>query len=288
MVPRLLAPPSRPFYRRYLVHTTSFVKIVITFLKPFISKKFGKKIHFCKRLVQLEERIEVSKLGVPTSVEKYDSELKEDKKDRSSSKSGKDSKGGSRNVFGALLSTMEAVTDDGVPTLIEDCIEYITSSGKITTEGIFRRSVGLGTVNELKAKYNKGESVSLEAWNDVQLAAVLMKSFFRELREPLLTFKLYDEFVALALLDDPEIKLTRFQDAIGKLPDRNRVVLRRLISFLVTVTEHEEKNRMSTNNIAIVFGPNLLWSEDAVASFGDTGKINTITRFMLEEKRLWD
>jgi hypothetical protein len=35
---------------RYIVHASTFIRTVITFVKPFISKKFGKKIHFCSQV----------------------------------------------------------------------------------------------------------------------------------------------------------------------------------------------------------------------------------------------
>jgi hypothetical protein len=56
-----------------------------------------------------------------------------------------------------------------------------TPDGAIATEGIFRRSVALVHLKEIQKLYNERKKVDLTAENDVQLAAVLMKSFFREL-----------------------------------------------------------------------------------------------------------
>ena len=39
-------------------------------------------------------------------------------------------------------------------------------------------------------------------------------------------------------------------------------LLRYLIKFLAKVTEHSELNKMNASNLAIVFGPNLLWSSN--------------------------
>jgi Rho GTPase-activating protein 1 len=42
-----------------------------------------------------------------------------------------------------------------------------------------------------------GENVQFVEEEDVHVAAVLLKKFLRELPEPLLTFKLYDEIMAV-------------------------------------------------------------------------------------------
>ena len=61
----------------------------------------------------------------------------------------------------------------------------------LETEGLFRRSASIQLVKELQCKVNKGEPIDFHA--DVHLAAVLLKTFLRELEEPLMTFDLYDE-----------------------------------------------------------------------------------------------
>ena len=61
----------------------------------------------------------------------------------------------------------------------------------LETEGLFRRSASVQLVKELQSKYNHGQPVDFHG--DVHLAAVLLKTFLRELEEPLMTFDLYDE-----------------------------------------------------------------------------------------------
>lgn len=60
------------------------------------------------------------------------------------------------------------------------------------TEGIFRRSANVSKVRALKDLANHGQRVTFE---DPYQAAALLKKFLRELKEPLLTFELYDEIV---------------------------------------------------------------------------------------------
>lgn len=46
-------------------------------------------------------------------------------------------------------------------------------------------------VKELQAKVNQGQPIDFNG--DVHTAAVLLKTFLRELEEPIMTFDLYDE-----------------------------------------------------------------------------------------------
>jgi hypothetical protein len=59
----------------YIVHATTFVRTVVMCVKPMISKKFGKKIHFFHQLAELNEAVFVAKLGVPPSVATHDVEV---------------------------------------------------------------------------------------------------------------------------------------------------------------------------------------------------------------------
>lgn len=61
----------------------------------------------------------------------------------------------------------------------------------LETEGLFRRSANVTLVKELQAKVNQGLSIDFSG--DVHIAAVLLKTFLRELEEPIMTFDLYEE-----------------------------------------------------------------------------------------------
>eukprot|EP00041_Stephanoeca_diplocostata_P025664 m.677320 g.677320 ORF g.677320 m.677320 type:complete len:134 (+) comp22795_c0_seq10:1318-1719(+) len=103
-----------------------------------------------------------------------------------------------------------------------------------------------------------------------------------ELKEPLLTFQLYEDFTALASDGNADTRIATLAKLITALPPRNAAVLEYLLVFLRSVADHAEVNKMGTSNLAIVFGPNLLWSPDVALSFSDTGKINQVARYLLE------
>lgn len=61
----------------------------------------------------------------------------------------------------------------------------------LETEGIFRRSANVAVIKELQNRCNQGLPVDFQG--DPHIAAVLLKTFLRELDEPLMTYELYDE-----------------------------------------------------------------------------------------------
>ena len=59
---------------------------------------------------------------------------------------------------------------------------------------ICRRSVNTRVVKEIQTKIDEGENIEFER-SDVHIAAVVLKTFLRELTEPLLTYALFDSII---------------------------------------------------------------------------------------------
>lgn len=96
-------------------------------------------------------------------------------------------------------------------------------------------------------------------YQDVHVMAGLLKSYLRDLPEPLLTFGMYDDFVEATKRTTEKQRKTGILQTINKLPRENYWNLRYLMKFLSILAQHQSQNKMSTQNIAIVMSPNLLW-----------------------------
>uniref|UniRef100_A0A673TGD6 Rho GTPase activating protein 1 n=1 Tax=Suricata suricatta TaxID=37032 RepID=A0A673TGD6_SURSU len=68
------------------------------------------------------------------------------------------------------------------------------------------------------------------------------------------------------------------------LPEENYQVLRFLTAFLVQISAHCDQNKMTNTNLAVVFGPNLLWAKDAAITLKAINPINTFTKFLLDHQ----
>lgn len=69
---------------------------------------------------------------------------------------------------------------------------------------------------------------------------------------------------------------------LQKLPDDNYRLLKYIFKFLCQIIDRKDLNKMTSANLAIVFGPNLLWSKDKCASLASISAINYFTEFLLD------
>lgn len=173
---------------------------------------------------------------------------------------------GKKKLFGVALDEVE-VDEGGIPTVVKDCTDYLRSKlGTSDLEGVFRIPGSAAEIRELKDLYHKSKTghVSQEilASKGVATVAALLKLFFRELPEPLLTYEMYDMFLAVSSIPVSEETLyTRIQTLrkiISYLPSHNALVLVHLISLLHDISKESDLNKMTFGNLAVCFAPNLL------------------------------
>ena len=63
------------------------------------------------------------------------------------------------------------------------------------TEGIFHPGTNAVVLKKAQTDFDQGRQVNFASLGDVHLPAALLKSFLRQLPEPLLTYDLYDHIV---------------------------------------------------------------------------------------------
>lgn len=86
---------------------------------------------------------------------------------------------------------------DTIPPVVRKCIDYLSSEQAMQTEGLFRRSANMKTVKEVQELLNSGEEVNFDDYEQsVHVASVILKSFLRELEEPILTFDLFQDITS--------------------------------------------------------------------------------------------
>ncbi|XP_032348088.1 bargin isoform X7 [Camelus ferus] len=161
-------------------------------------------------------------------------------------------------VYGVSLGThlQELGRDIALP--IEACVVMLLSEG-MKEEGLFRLAAGASVLKRLKQTMALDPRSLQEFCSDPHAVAGALKSYLRELPEPLMTFDLYDDWMRAASLKEPGARLEALQEVCSRLPRENFSNLRYLMKFLAQLAEEQEVNRMTPSNIAIVLGPNLLW-----------------------------
>uniref|UniRef100_A0AAQ5XRR5 Rho GTPase-activating protein 24 n=1 Tax=Amphiprion ocellaris TaxID=80972 RepID=A0AAQ5XRR5_AMPOC len=154
------------------------------------------------------------------------------------------------------------------PMLVEQCVDFIRQWG-LREEGLFRLPGQANLVKELQDAFDCGEKPSFDCNTDVHTVASLLKLYLRELPEPVIPFQKYDEFLACAKLlgKDDEMGMKELKRLVESLPPVNYNLLKYICRFLDEVQSYSGVNKMSVQNLATVFGPNILRPkiEDPVA-----------------------
>ncbi|XP_078146803.1 rho GTPase-activating protein 17a isoform X3 [Centroberyx gerrardi] len=161
---------------------------------------------------------------------------------------------------------------------IEACVMMLLETG-MKEEGLFRIAAGASKLKKLKAALDCSTSQLEEFYSDPHAVAGALKSYLRELPEPLMTFQLYDEWIQASSVSDPDKRLQALWVVCDQLPKNNKTNLRYLVKFLAKLAQDSEVNKMTPSNIAIVLGPNLLWAktEGSLAEMAAATSVHVVT-----------
>jgi len=195
-------------------------------------------------------------------------------------------KGKPGKLFGRPLEqAVENPDGSQIPAIVFRCIFYLEKEQSLTREGIFRLSGSSNLIERYVQRIDKGEDVDLSQEMDPHAVAGLLKLYFRDLPEPLMTFELYHWFIASISTQDRALRLRFLKHLVNKLPALNKSVLSYLLSFLLKVAAYAEVNKMALHNLATVFAPNLLRPQqsNALGMVTDTPKINGVVNTLLQD-----
>uniref|UniRef100_A0A8C2DIL5 Rho GTPase activating protein 12b n=1 Tax=Cyprinus carpio TaxID=7962 RepID=A0A8C2DIL5_CYPCA len=162
-------------------------------------------------------------------------------------------------VFGCSLTALCQREGTSVPHFVKMCIEHVENTG-LNVDGLYRVSGNLAVIQKLRFAVNHDEKVNLEdsKWEDIHVTTGALKMFFRELPEPLFTYASFNDFVEAI---NYKQRVQSIKDLIKQLPKPNQETMKVLFKHLKRVIDHGEVNRMTTQSVAIVFGPTLLRPE---------------------------
>ncbi|XP_029561613.1 rho GTPase-activating protein 12 isoform X4 [Salmo trutta] len=165
-------------------------------------------------------------------------------------------------VFGCSLSDLCQRENTSVPSFVTMCIDHVENNA-LNVDGLYRVSGNLAVIQKLRFAVNHDEKVNLEEgkWEDIHVITGALKMFFRELPEPLFTYGLFHDFVNSIKIPDYKQRVQSIKQRVKQLPKSNQDTMQVLFKHLRKVIDHGEENRMTTQSVAIVFGPTLLRPE---------------------------
>ncbi|CAH1267662.1 ARHGAP10 [Branchiostoma lanceolatum] len=187
-------------------------------------------------------------------------------------------------VPGTPSSTEENLLNDIGFTFIKRCIQSIETRG-IEEQGLYR-VVGVNSkVKKLTelclVDRRKADKIDLDEY-EIKTITSALKNYFRGLPEPLLTFKLHQEFINAAKQESRTLRINDIHRLVHQLPESNFEMLDMLIGHLLNVANHSKKNLMSKPNLGVVFGPTLMRpAEETVAAIMDIKFQNIIVEILI-------
>lgn len=189
---------------------------------------------------------------------------------------------GQPKVFGCSLEEYIQVTGEDIPLVVRSCIRAINLYG-MHHEGIFRVSGLQAEVNDMKSNFEKGLDAltTMNDANSVNSVASVLKSFFRELREPMFPSHLFDSLVEAIRISNIQDMVARLAELVRTLSRPRVVVARYLFAFLNHLSEYSDENLMYAYNLAICFGPTLLPIPPEKDQVAYQSNVNDVVKFMI-------
>uniref|UniRef100_A0A8C9Y2G6 Rho GTPase-activating protein 29 n=1 Tax=Sander lucioperca TaxID=283035 RepID=A0A8C9Y2G6_SANLU len=196
---------------------------------------------------------------------------------------------GKLHLFGIDFTQAAKNSRGGIPFIICKCTSEIENRA-LNIKGIYRVNGAKSRVEKLCQAFENGKDlVELSELYPHDISNVL-KLYLRQLPEPLILFRYYNDFIGLAkesqsiIVEELEALrvspnpvapaqvsvdlnrvLFKIKDLLRQLPPAHYKTLQFLMEHLHRVTEQSEENKMTASNLGIIFGPTLIKPRQADA-----------------------
>ncbi|KAG8622800.1 hypothetical protein KVT40_009311 [Elsinoe batatas] len=290
----------------YIVHERSWVRVLTEVFGTIASPKFKKKVVHVSSLSALALYIPLENLLIPPAVYLHDRKVVADIHVPYAT---------GRRAFGASEPLpKDSQGNRRLPRALREATTFILAEPNLKTEGIFRIPPHSTLLGILREAYDRGQHFIV--WKELQvsqvdpgmssktlsevhesdaygvhLAAGLIKTWYRELKSPIVPEKCYESLRQSYGSPDQEIT----QDALVELfspftkdsilPRTSRLIITwHLLPLLAIVATHEPDNKMTPENLAVCFSPALICGSDQLQ---DAKMTSVIRRILTEAVSEW-
>uniref|UniRef100_A0A3B5M124 Uncharacterized protein n=1 Tax=Xiphophorus couchianus TaxID=32473 RepID=A0A3B5M124_9TELE len=169
-----------------------------------------------------------------------------------------------------------------IPLLVESCIRYINLHG-LQHQGIFRVSGSQVEVNDIKNCFERGNDplIDEESNHDINSVAGVLKLYFRGLENPLFPKDRFNDLISCVRMENLYERAQCIRKILLGVPRATLVVMRYLFAFLNHLSQYSDENMMDTGNLAIVFGPTLLPTPDALDQVACQAHVNEVIKTVI-------
>jgi hypothetical protein len=202
-------------------------------------------------------------------------------------------------LFGSDLELRCEFEKRLIPAIVSRCIEEVEERG-MDMEGVYRKSGGSGQVKSIQAGFEKEYNTYDVSDPDLDIHAVTsaLKQYFRKLPTPLITYDVYDSLLEAGQLSNigaadgesgsganssrAEKQTLALRSAVNDLPEHHRNCLEYLCQHLRRVMSMQDKNLMTSLNLAVVFAPTIMRPSSIEREMSDMLAQRTAVQALLE------
>lgn len=285
----------------YIVHPRTWVRVLVNVFGTVVSPKFRRKIINVNTLTGLAMLIPIERLMIPPVVYLHDRKLNPDIDVPYAS---------GRRAFGAIkpLPENSNTGKTRLPRVLRETTSFILHPFNIRTEGLFRIPPHSILSGALREAYDRGQmyivwkevgatfvepgldpklvsEVRVEDAYGVHSAASLIKTWYRELRQPIFPESSYSALREQFGSPDVEVTIEDLENILSTnsiqspLSGTSReILLRHLLPMLSLVAEREAENKMDANNLAICFAMALVCGSNQL----EDAKMTSVIRRILQ------
>uniref|UniRef100_T1IK21 Rho GTPase-activating protein 100F n=1 Tax=Strigamia maritima TaxID=126957 RepID=T1IK21_STRMM len=195
------------------------------------------------------------------------------------------------SLFAVHLETVvnreSASSGLNVPLLVKRCIEEVEGRG-LDIIGLYRLCGSSSKKRMLRDGFERNPlavDTSPDNVPDINVITGVLKDYFRELPEPLITQCLHQMLMdafSVCIPEDPDGNAKLMFSILDCLPKVNRCTLILLMDHLKLVVSQSDRNKMDAQNLALCFGPVLLVHSDPNSSITDFHKPVQVLKYLLE------
>ncbi|KAL7721886.1 Rho GTPase activating protein [Entamoeba marina] len=157
-------------------------------------------------------------------------------------------------TFGYPLASAVSKSSWRFPIPIFRALEYLEKHNSKQEEGIFRTSASYKITGRVKQILDGDQDINIENFEESACAAAIIKDYLRDLPDPLIPYKHYNEFVVLARMKE-ETRVEEAKTLVNKLPEINQDTLWYLCKFCKDVLDNVELSQMNATNLGTCLAP---------------------------------
>uniref|UniRef100_A0A8C8CAD8 SLIT-ROBO Rho GTPase activating protein 1b n=1 Tax=Oncorhynchus tshawytscha TaxID=74940 RepID=A0A8C8CAD8_ONCTS len=159
----------------------------------------------------------------------------------------------------------------------------LPSPSGLQHQGIFRVSGSQVEVNDIKNSFERGNDPLIDEENnhDINSVAGVLKLYFRGLENPLFPKERFNDLISCVRIESLYDRAQCIRKILLGVPRATLVVNRYLFAFLNHLSQYSDENMMDAGNLAIVFGPTLLPTPDALDQVACQAHVNEVIKTVI-------